>query len=131
MTKNTKTKRNLTWKLDELPSAGELADLVETQVITKEEAREIMFGSPESDKDKIKALEDQIEMLLGLVKTLSQRTTSIIKVPYIYTPTYEPTRPYFEKYWLKTNQVLSDSGYSLTSKSLDDGGYTMSVKTLR
>jgi hypothetical protein len=86
MKKMKKEDRNLVWKLGELPNAGELANLVDSEVITKEEAREIMFGSPGSDKDRVKALEDQVELLLGLVKSLSNRTPQIINVPYTSSP---------------------------------------------
>lgn len=103
--------RNLTWKLGELPTAGELADLVDAEVITKEEAREIMFGSPESDKEVIKTLQEQITFLQDLVKELSKSRTT-----YIPTFTREVrVTPYFEKYWMNTNKVLGYAGYTLTT----------------
>lgn len=113
--KNT-TKKNLTWKLSELPTAGELADLVDSEVISKEEAREIMFGSAENDKEVIKTLQDQLEFLQDLVKELSKRNTTT------YLPTFtreiHVTRPYYEKYWMNTNKVLGDAGYTLTAGSV-------------
>lgn len=122
-----KEERNLTWKLSELPTAGELAELVDAEVMTKEEARDMMFGSPESDKDKIKALEDQVALLLELVKSLSNKSPQIINVPY----TYARTGPYWEKYWMNTNKVLTSGGFVPASYVGDNSKnmLTMSVNT--
>ncbi len=122
-----KEERNLVWKLGDLPNAGQLADLVNSEVITKEEAREIMFGSPGSDKDRIKALEDQVELLLGLVKSLSNRTPQAISIPYTYTP----NQPRWGTYWAYTSKTLGDSGITLTSTSSSgpSGQVMMSVNT--
>lgn len=108
-----KMKKNLTWKLKELPTASELADLVDSEVITTEEAREIVFGNSENDKEVIKTLQDQIEFLQDLVKEMSRNRTTT----YIPTITREitVTRPYWDKYWMSTNKVLGDAGYTLTT----------------
>lgn len=109
-------KKNLTWKLKEMPTGGELADLVETDVITKEEAREIMFGSAENDKEKIKALEEQIEFLRDLVTELSKNKTTTI-----YDWTYSrPIRYYNTPYWKDTYTVLCNNGLNLETKASDE-----------
>ena len=110
-----KTTKNLTWKLDKLPTASELSDLVDSGVITKEEARDIMFGNPESDKDKVEALEKLVEFLQGLVTDLSKNRTTF--VPYERTVYVDRRiRPYWDNYWLKTDKVLSQNGFSLSSE---------------
>lgn len=111
-------KKNLTWKLKEMPTGGELADLVETGVITKEEAREIMFGTTENDKEKIKALEEQLEFLRSLVTELSKNRT----VSHITWSYPNPIRYYNSVYWDKTNTVLCNAGMNLESFSTTSGG---------
>lgn len=108
----TKNKKNLSWNLPELPTGGELAELVDTGVISKEEAREIMFGAAESDKEVIKTLQEQIEFLQDLVKELSKNRPT-----YIPTITREihTTRPYYEKYWGNTHKLLGSTGYTVST----------------
>jgi hypothetical protein len=112
MTKNTK---NLTWRLEKLPTASEIADLVEAEVITKEEAREIMFGAAESDKEKIKAQEELIKFLQGLVETLAKErgksTTTF--VPYTRTIEYKPSATW-NKVWCDTQSALGSSGLMMS-----------------
>jgi hypothetical protein len=107
-------KKNLTWKLKEMPTGGELADLVETGVISKEEAREIMFGSAENDKEKVKALEEQLEFLRDLVKELSKNRTTTI-----YDWTYaKPIKYYNSPYWKTTDTILCNAGLDLKTEQL-------------
>lgn len=113
MTKNEK--RNLTWKLKDMPSAGELANLVNSEVITRDEAREIMFGNADDDKAKIEALEKMVEFLQGLVENLSKNKTTTY-IPYERTVYIDRTvRPYWDRYWSGTEKVLVNNGMTLTS----------------
>lgn len=99
-----------------MPTGGELADLVETGVISKEEAREIMFGSAENDKEKIEALEEQIEFLRDLVKELSKRQTQTVIHDWNYT---KPIRYYGNGvYWANTAKTLADSGLKLDTNTV-------------
>lgn len=119
MKKNEKT---LNWRLSELPTAGEVAELVDSGVITKEEAREILFSEASSSDEKVKALEEQLEFLQGLVKTLSENRGINTFVPYrqtIHTPNI---------YWASTNKALADSGFvTTTGTSSGSRGITMCV----
>lgn len=109
-----KDERNLTWKLGTLPSAGELSDLVDSGVITKDEARDIMFGNPESDKEKIEALEKLVDFLQGLVKDLTKNKQTF--VPYERTIYVDRNiRPYFDRYWLSTSKALGSSGVTFNA----------------
>lgn len=107
-----KNEKNLSWKLKDLPTASELKDLVDADIISAEEAREMAFGSAESDKEVIKTLQEQIKFLQDMVKELSKNRT-------VYLPTItreiHVQKPYFEKYWMNTNKVLGDAGYKVTS----------------
>jgi len=75
------TKKNLTWRLKSLPTATEIADLVEQKVIDKDEARELLFEK--SERSKTKEYEDKIEFLEGIVKALSEnRSSNITTINY-------------------------------------------------
>lgn len=106
-------KRNLTWKLKELPTASELADLVDAGILKPEEAREMVVGTKQHDKDKIVALEKMVEFLQGVVTELSKNRptyTPIQKTVYID----RAVRPYWNQLWMNTANALSND-VSLTS----------------
>ena len=118
----TKTKdKTLNWRLSDLPTAGEVAELVDSEVITKEEAREILFTQASSSDEKVKALEEQVEFLQGLVTTLSQQRNTTTFVPFSRTITTPNI------YWASTNKVIGDAGLVLSSTT---GSHT-SDTTLR
>jgi hypothetical protein len=79
-------KTKLNWRLSELPNASEVADLVEQEVITKEEARSILFKTEdERNKDEeVKALREQIKFMEKVVDALTRNKHTTIT----YTPTY-------------------------------------------
>jgi hypothetical protein len=114
MKKNEEELRNLTWKLSERPTAQVVAELVNAGVITSEEGREIVFGSPESDKDKIATLEQQVEVLTELVKNLSKSTTTLVPYDRIVTVPY---RQWNDKIWMNTAQSLKGTGYTITGST--------------
>lgn len=115
--KKNEEQRNLTWKLGALPTAGELAELVDSGVISKDEARDIMFGNPESDKEKIEALEKLVDFLQGLVKDLTKSNKQTF-VPYERTIYVDRAiRPYFDRYWMSTSKKLGDDGWTLTANN--------------
>lgn len=115
----------LNWRLKELPTADEIASLVEQEVITKDEAREMLFKDKEeasSDKE-IKSLREQIEFLERIVDSLSKNRGGIVT----YTPTY-PT------YWKwQPNTVLCSSLGTLqsTSSGRVSGSATYSLNTAK
>ncbi len=118
MTKNEKT---LNWRLSDLPTAGEVAELVDSEVITKEEAREILFTQASSSDEKVKALEEQVAFLQGLVETLAKNRSAS---PWNYN--YVATTP--AVYWTKTNKTLVNSGLvSTTGYATGSSSLTMSV----
>lgn len=121
MKKEEDTKKTLKWRLAELPTAGEVAELVDSEVLTKEEAREILFTESSSSDEKVKALEEQVEFLQDLVSRLASRGNTTF-VPYTRTITTPAV------YWSSTSRVLNDSGLTLTTGSSNGSGtYTMSV----
>lgn len=81
------TKTKLSWRLQELPTAGEVAELVDSGVINKDEARDILFkDKTDKDSEEKEALKEQIEFLKGVIETLSKnRLNNWTVVPYTYT----------------------------------------------
>ena len=58
------TEKKLTWKFKELPTASEVAQLVETGVIKPKEARDILFKEEVKQSDEVEALKDSVKHLL-------------------------------------------------------------------
>lgn len=86
--------KNLTWRLKELPTGDDVATLVEQKVITKEEARDLLFSkTKQEDKPTIEALKKQIEFLEGLVRELANNGGNTTYV-YKYVDTWTPKLPY-------------------------------------
>lgn len=90
-------KNILKWRLKEQPTTESLLVLVKDGLLSKDEAREILFSSQtEEDRDK-KSLESEIKFLRELVQTLSSgSTTRLIEVmrevekPWRQYPWYNP-----------------------------------------
>ena len=100
--------KNLKWRLTDLPTGGEIADLVAQEVITKEEAREILFSTP-SDKDNsdTKALKAEINFLRELVEKLASKTNYYPQVWQTIN-----TKPYVGYPWyLGYSNTFSGTGY--------------------
>lgn len=117
MTKKNAKLGNLTWKLKELPTASELADLVRVGALKPHEVRKIVVGSAEDETAKIKALEELVEYLQGLVTELAKRQTNTF-VPYERTVYIDRSvRPYWDRIWMNTNTVLAKSGLQVGSTS--------------
>ena len=93
MAKNDNEHDNLVWRLKEQPTTESLRQLVKDEILSKEEARTILF-SKENSNDKMNALKEQIKFLEGVIKNLStNRGMTWINNYPVYTPTY-PVR-----YW--------------------------------
>lgn len=93
--------KNLKWRLKELPDGEEVALLVEQKVITKEEARELLFSDTKQADESvvIKALKKQIEFLEGLVKELAKDNSRTVYVDR-YIDHWKPRWP--EVTWMST-----------------------------
>lgn len=111
----TKDKK-IVWRLSDLPTAGEVAELVEAEVLTKEEAREILLNELdkkdelEKKTEQVKSLEEQIKFQQDLIEKLIQqlsRQHTFWNVTHTYTPRFPTT------YWL--------------SNTSGTAAYTMSV----
>ena len=117
--------KNLTWRLSKLPTVEELQQLVKDKIITKEEAKDVLFKDKEKeDVTKLEALKEEIKFLKELVQKLADNDRAIIikqikivKTPYYLDPWY---RPY--------QQWVNGSG-STCSTSSGSGTATLGVVT--
>jgi len=94
---NKNTKKKLVWRLGNLPTIEELRDLVVHDILTKDEAREILFTNEEVEDRDTKSLKEEIKFLRSLVEKLSNftntkifETIKIVEKPYYEKPWYEP-----------------------------------------
>lgn len=111
-------KKKLNWRLSELPNASEVADLVEQEVITKDEARDVLFKTEdERNKDEeVKALREQVKFMEKVVDALTRNKHTTIT----YTPSYP-------SYWrwtpgtgtVFTNSATTGTGNIATSYSVN------------
>ena len=83
------------WKLKTLPTPTDITALIEKGVISKDEARDILFNSEEVGERSIDSLKQEIKFLRELVEKLANRsqiTTTIkeVRVPYHNYTWYKP-----------------------------------------
>jgi hypothetical protein len=87
-------KKNLKWRLSRLPGPEELRGLVGDGIMTKDEARGILFK--EQEEIDIESLKDEIKFLRELVDRLSENrdriveTIRIVEKPYQRYDWYQP-----------------------------------------
>lgn len=104
------TKTKLIWRLGSRPTVDEVRELLKEKVITKDEAREILFSlETEEDKD-VEALEAEIKFLRQLVEKLSTSRTEIVeRIRDVYIPykKYDWYKPY--DVWCSTANAIGGS----------------------
>lgn len=81
-----KTIKKIVWRLRELPDAQEIAELVKDGILSKDEAREILFSHETEETREKKDLEDEIKFLRSLIEKLSSRTTIVEHIRKIEDP---------------------------------------------
>jgi hypothetical protein len=106
--------KKLIWRLSSLPTPTELTLLVEKELITREEAREILINEKDVTEPKSDELKSEIEFLRKLVEKLSSNQTSKV-IEYIQT--YPSIRPWYQPYvtWCSPNNALYAAGNSINS----------------
>lgn len=117
-----------------LPDAHEVSLLLDKGVLTKDEAREILFSlETEEDRDK-QSLQEEIKFLRQLVKNLSSSPSQIIQ--YINKPnSLWEQKPWYSNYtsWannssLNTNTLYSTAGSS--TMTVDHTGLSGTLYTI-
>lgn len=122
--------KKLVWKMKELPTADSIGKLVDTKVITPEEARSILFKEEIKQSDEVEALKEMVNALKEMVKDLLSRQNNVQLVPYtkvIEVPAR--IRPYFDRHWTNGSSGGTLNGYVNTTSTTGGGTttYTMSV----
>lgn len=113
------TKTKIKWRLGTLPTPDEVALLLEKDVLTKDEAREILFSQETEEDKKVKELEAEIKFLKSLIEKLSvSRSTIVETIRYI-------EKPYNQYGWWNPYQV-----YCGTTSSLNTTGVAGSTNAI-
>lgn len=109
--------KKLIWRLSRLPDALELQALVKDGIMTKEEAREILFKHEDDKEPKSEELKSEIEFLRKLVESLSKGNLNRV-TEYIYTYP-NPNHPWYQPYygWCSTAGVTSNAINYMTAGS--------------
>ena len=107
------TKR-IIWRLKEQPTSEMLQGLVSSGILTKDEAREILFNLEEQTDRDLESLKSEIKFLRELVEKLAntQKVVEIIREienPYRRYPWYSP-------YYTWTNAYGSGTSSSMASE---------------
>jgi len=111
--------KKLIWRLSSLPTPTELTLLVEKELITREEAREILINEKDVTEPKSEELKSEIEFLRKLIENLmktagkTNQTTTVIE----YIQSCPSVRPWYQPYvtWCSSNNTLYTVGNSLNS----------------
>ncbi len=115
------TKKDLNWRLKKLPTAGEVAALVEQKVLTKDEAREILISKDDTPKT-VKKLQEEIVFLRGLVDKRIEVDTS----PRIIQRYYRSFNPVYDDWYFRYSGIIRPNiAYSTAvsgSSSIDLAG---------
>ena len=98
--------KKLVWRLKEQPTSEMLRELVKDNILTKDEAREILFNLEEQTDRDIESLKSEIKFLRELVEKLanSQKVVKIIREiesPYYSYPWWRP----YDTWCTNSNQL--------------------------
>lgn len=123
-------KKKLIWRLRESPTSKTLIELIESKLLTKEEAREILFSSKEESSDRnLKSYQSEIKFLRELVEKLSKGNYSSIitiikEIPYKRFPWYGPYG-----FWMggTTDRVYSSTTDNATGNIIGESNTTNAV----
>lgn len=94
----------LKWRLGKLPTSDEVLKLVNDKVISKEEARDILFKEELENEVSKTDLESEIKFLRELVEKLSNGNRNVIVETIKYVE-----KPYCQWNWYKPYAVWTGS----------------------
>ncbi len=95
--------KKLKWRLGKLPTSDEVLELVKASLITKEEAREILFSEVNEQEQSIDDLKSEIKFLRELTQKLSSKSQIVETIRYI-------EKPYQQWGWYQPYQIWCSSG---------------------
>lgn len=99
--------KNIKWRLSNLPSTEELRELVQDGLLSKDEARGILFTTTDEEEKKTESQETEIKFLKELVLQLTEKlgnTTISYPINPIVIKQYERYMPYYGT-WCSTGAI--------------------------
>lgn len=122
--------KQLKWRLPSLPQPDELRQLVSDGIMTKDEARDVLFSQVDAKEEREKdSLKEEIKFLRELVKSLSNNSrTEIIKtIEYVEKPykKYDWYEPY--KWYCTTSDLSSGTSGVMYLTADTTSGNTLTV----
>lgn len=110
-------KAMLKWRLANKPTLKDVEKMLDLEIISKEEARQMLF-SEETENEKIKALEEQVEFLKSVIDKMPYNSPQVV---YQYITRYVPQYTWTGTPWHGTT-VLVGSNTVKTLASAGTGG---------
>lgn len=112
--------KKMTWRLANRPTSNEVSDLFTMGLITKEEARAILFTEKEEKEvETEKSLEAEIKFLREIVEKLSEgKTTRIVEIiKTVQTPYWQ--QQWYHPYatWCGISPLVATSGFATVTGS--------------
>jgi len=80
----------LKWRLSQAPTYEQVMDLLDAEVITSDEAKQILFSEVNS-ADQTKALDEQVTFLKDIIDRLSKQPPQQV---WTYVNAYQPRNPW-------------------------------------
>lgn len=137
MKKEDEVKRQLKWRLSEKPTVESIEKLVKLDIITREEAKQLLVEESEINPKTVRDLEKEMELLRELVLDIAKRepeTIQIIEKHFDHTPYYPWKRPYLEPYWYvdaRGTSVVGTASMKATNNALGlNNGQTITMSAL-
>ena len=105
--------KKIVWRLKEQPTSEMLRELVKDNILTKNEAREILFNLEEQTDRDIESFKSEIKFLRELVEKLANPQ----KVVEIIREIEKPWKPYcwWQPYWVWSTTSCGYSSNTNTS----------------
>ena len=104
--------KKLVWRLKEQPTSESLRELVKDNILTKDEARKILFSLETKEERDVESFKSEIKFLRELVEKLSQNRSQIITtIKEIEVPIIREIKrnPWYDPYIAWCNQTTTDS----------------------
>lgn len=127
--------KKIKWRLGDLPTPDELRGLVGDGLLTKEEAREILFVEQDEKARDTKDLEAEIKFLRELVERLSKNSQTVITTireierPWSRYPWYQPYYTWCNAVGGSNISLLSSGTSTLTSQANTSVNASMNLPT--
>ena len=113
--------KSLIWRLKEQPTSESLRELVKDNILTKDEAREILFSLEIKEERDVESFKSEIKFLRELVEKLSnQNNSKVVEIIREIDIPHWRKYPWWEPYWTWTttydgntlSQASSNANYS-------------------